>query len=691
MKVVYCLLVRFAFFVPLCYSQNPEGVVLRIDTIPIAQVAAQGNVSDSLIEELKKTSSDWVHFNIYNDLGDFFHSFSLFDSAMYFYERADEIAKRNDQSLLDALCVTKIAFCTMFSQGAVQAFDTIQKGFDLLEDRKIFNGKYWKFNKISPQILKLSVLGWLNWLMGHLQRDQLNNINESIRYFHQGRKLALSAKDSLLLGFCNGSIIYSFIRGNRPDSALTYGQAVEQIATYSINNDIFRYIRVRPDKEPFYLKDIGIAYLKMNNKPAFLKYLWMSIDFANEEGYRDPLSECYRTLTEYYLLEKDKDSSFYYAKKNQQYNSDTKVYENLYKAYELKNEPDSVSKYMKLTLSGLNESDEYQLETNKEIQRISFQKQLQLQALEKEKIKNEGKLKSFSIAALILVFSIIGFLLYRSGHRQRKARAIIEQSYRQLKATQSQLVQSEKMASLGELTAGIAHEIQNPLNFVNNFSDVNQELLAELKDEAGKGNLDEVKAIANNVIENEQKINHHGKRADAIVRGMLQHSRTSSGQKEPTDINKLADEYLRLVYQGFRAKDKSFNAEVKTNFDNSIGKINVVPQDIGRVILNLINNAFYAVNEKGKLQAAGYEPLVVVGTKKLYDKVEIRIKDNGIGITSKNLDKIFQPFFTTKPTGQGTGLGLSLSYDIIKSHGGELKVETKENEGAEFIIHMPAQ
>ncbi len=277
----------------------------------------------------------------------------------------------------------------------------------------------------------------------------------------------------------------------------------------------------------------------------------------------------------------------------------------------------------------------------------------------------------------------------------------LNESLEHLKATQSQLIQSEKMASLGELTAGIAHEIQNPLNFVNNFSEVNKELIAEMRDEIAKGNYDEVNVLAKDVEENEEKINHHGKRADAIVKGMLQHSRPTSSQKEPTDINALADEYLRLSYHGLRAKDKTFNATLQTDFDQNIGKINVVPQDLGRVLLNLYNNAFYAVTEKknaSNLRQAQsglnsaeqqYEPTVSVSTKRVSDKIEIRVKDNGNGIPQKVVDKIFQPFFTTKPTGQGTGLGLSLSYDIIKAHGGEIKVETKEGEGAEFIIQLP--
>ncbi len=265
----------------------------------------------------------------------------------------------------------------------------------------------------------------------------------------------------------------------------------------------------------------------------------------------------------------------------------------------------------------------------------------------------------------------------------------IENTLTKLRETQSQLIQSEKMASLGELTAGIAHEIQNPLNFVNNFSEVNKELLEELKDEADKRNINEVKSIADDVIENSEKINHHGKRADAIVKGMLQHSRQTLGVKEPTDINALCDEYLRLSYHGLRAKDKSFNADFKTDFDNSIGKINIISQDIGRVLLNLYNNAFYVVVEKMKAGNKDYQPTVSVSTKKTGDKILISVNDNGNGISQSLVDKIFQPFFTTKPTGQGTGLGLSLSYDIVKAHGGEINVETRERDGSKFLVILP--
>lgn len=312
-----------------------------------------------------------------------------------------------------------------------------------------------------------------------------------------------------------------------------------------------------------------------------------------------------------------------------------------------------------------------------------------------------NRLRWIVVFAGLTSLLVIAFILFRSNRQKQKANLLlnaqkqqIEKTLAELTSTQKQLIQSEKMASLGELTAGIAHEIQNPLNFVNNFSEVSNELVDEMNIELNKGDIEEAKAISADIKQNLEKINHHGKRADAIVKGMLQHSRKSEGIKELTDINALCDEYLRLSYHGLRAKDKNFNATLKTDFDKSIGKINIVSQDIGRVFLNLYNNAFYAVNEKKKSHelssaAVVYEPMVSVITKKKDDKIVITIQDNSNGIPQNIIDKIFQPFFTTKPTGQGTGLGLSLSYDIIKAHGGEIKAETKECEGSEFIIELP--
>jgi signal transduction histidine kinase len=280
-------------------------------------------------------------------------------------------------------------------------------------------------------------------------------------------------------------------------------------------------------------------------------------------------------------------------------------------------------------------------------------------------------------------------LLEETIQELEQKRKAVEKTLAELKAAQDQLIQSEKMASLGELTAGIAHEIQNPLNFVNNFSEVSAELLDEMKEELQNGDLEEVIAIADDIRRNLEKITHHGKRADGIVKGMLQHSRSSDGTKAPTDLNTLVDEYLRLAYHGMRARDKSFNAALETDYDPEVPQVTLVPQDIGRVLLNLLTNAFYAVNEKKAQDPEGYQPLVSLKTKGTSSGVEISVLDNGNGIPEKIKAKIFQPFFTTKPTGQGTGLGLSLSYDVIKAHGGSISLESHEGKGTEFVIKLP--
>jgi signal transduction histidine kinase len=401
---------------------------------------------------------------------------------------------------------------------------------------------------------------------------------------------------------------------------------------------------------------------------------------------------------------KELDSVIYYAKMVNE-SSDPKrethywlnSINNIAQAYKLKGNMDSTLKYTEY-FHHVKDSI-FSRDKDRAVQNIGFNEKLKQQELISAQNKFKSRLQLYVfIAGLLVLLLIIGILWHNTLEKQ-KAKSKIEKAYSELKNTQSQLIQSEKMASLGELTAGIAHEIQNPLNFVNNFSEVNSELIDELGEEVDKGNLDEVKIIAKDIRENEQKINFHGKRADAIVKGMLQHSHSSSGVKEPTDINALADEYLRLAYHGLRAKDNSFNATMKTDFDKTIGKINIIPQDIGRVVLNLITNAFYAVNEKAtSAEASGdaraedtkYEPTVTVSTKKESDKFIVSVEDNGNGIPDSVKKKIFQPFFTTKPTGQGTGLGLSMSHDIVtKGHGGVLKVASKEGEGTTFTVALP--
>ena len=468
--------------------------------------------------------------------------------------------------------------------------------------------------------------------------------------------------------------------------------------------------------------DIADAYVKLGNIPLALEYAFTARDIAKKIGDIEGEAWIAGILGKAYLAKNNPDSALYFAipglttaRKTGTLEFMRDNCEVLAKAYAQKKDFANAFNYQALFYnyrdSMLNEEVRNKgnlLQYNYDLEK----KQAQIAALSQQK-----KMQRFFLTATLIVLVmiiILAIVLYRNNRQKHNANILLssqkdliekqrnetDKTLQLLQQTQAYLIQSEKMASLGELTAGIAHEIQNPLNFVNNFSELNKELLIEMKDEIDKGNMNEVKVIANNVIDNQEKINHHGKRADTIVKGMLQHSRSNTGVKEPTNINKLIEEYSRLAYHGLRAKDKSFSATLQTTYDETIENINVISQDIGRVILNLVTNALHAVTEKNaSASSAGqkYEPTVSISTKLLKDplgdggnnKIEIRVRDNGNGIPQRILDKIFQPFFTTKPTGQGTGLGLSLAYDIVKAHGGELSVETKEQEESVFIIQLP--
>ncbi len=353
----------------------------------------------------------------------------------------------------------------------------------------------------------------------------------------------------------------------------------------------------------------------------------------------------------------------------------------------------------------VNRADEERRMADAEIRLVLAKSEKLIARLEQDQFRSEQQNKTqklwiFSITGALLSTLLIIYILYRGNKRKEKTNTIlnsqkreIESTLEKLKSTQQQLIHSEKMASLGSLTAGIAHEIQNPLNFVNNFSELNEELASELLDAVQDGDWEEVREISKSIVENENKIKHHGKRAEGIVKSMLQHSRANPDSREPTNLNVLADEYFRLAYHGLRAKDKSFSARMETDFAEDLPDVEVVPQSIGRVLLNLITNAFYAVSERNNLGTDDYFPTVGISSERKStdqgDYVEIRVADNGNGIQAENLDKIFQPFFSTKPTGEGTGLGLSLSYDIVKAHGGDLKVESERGKGTVFTILIP--
>jgi two-component system, NtrC family, sensor kinase len=473
------------------------------------------------------------------------------------------------------------------------------------------------------------------------------------------------------------------------------------------------------DSASFYLKkalnyppNLGIGWIKLMNGKLYaktgqidsaLKYYWESQVALQKSGDQKDLAQVYISLAEIYLQTGHTDSAVFYGNQGLNISKQFRLNKELLQSclllgnvYEKTDTRNALAYYKEaMTIR----DSLYNQERLRTVFSYQFNEEIRKQEISHIEQQLKNKNRTYMLLALLSVFLLFAvFLVYNNNRKQKvnsllkHQKAEIESTLATLKETQSQLIQQEKMASLGELTAGIAHEIQNPLNFVNNFSEVNKELIEELKIEQKKESRDYTNEneILTNLEQNLEKINQHGKRAEAIVKGMLQHSKAGMGNKELTDINALGNEYFRLCYNGLRSKDKSFNVTMQTVFDERIGKINIVPQDIGRVLLNLFGNAFYSVNEKKKKEGEKYEPIVSLSTKLTGNKIEIRIKDNGNGIPEQVLNKIFQPFFTTKPTGQGTGLGLSLSYDIVtKQHDGTIKAESREGEYAEFIIVLP--
>ncbi len=530
---------------------------------------------------------------------------------------------------------------------------------------------------------------------------------QALKYHFASLKLREETGDKagIAYSYNNIGIIY--------DDQANYPEALKyHLAALKISEEI-------GDKRgvAFSYNNIGLIYMHQGDNNKALEYFSDCLKITEEIGDNSSMADALINIGSVYINQKKNSDASFYLNKGLLIAKDIGSLDYIKSSYEGLAKVDSAQGNFKQALehyklyityrdSIFNEENTKKLVQSQ--MQYEFDKKESLAKAEQEKkdIVSERKKNRqyFAIALLgilVLAVVIIALIQWRNNKQKQSAntllanqKAELESTLSELQSTQAQLIHAEKMASLGELTAGIAHEIQNPLNFVNNFSEVSNELVIEMNEELDRGDIEEAKVIASDIKQNLEKILHHGKRADAIVKGMLQHSRTSTGQKELTDINALADEYLRLSYHGLRAKDKSFNADFITDLDENLPEINVIPQDIGRVLLNLINNAFYAVSMRNlsgspNLTAFDYKPTVIVSTKNHGSHIEIRVKDNGNGIPQKILDKIFQPFFTTKPTGQGTGLGLSLSYDIVKAHGGELKLETRENEGAEFVIVLP--
>ena len=627
------------------------------------------------------------------------------DTALYYAEQNLKLARANNRKLAEAASLVIKGYQLLHQGKYAASLESLLLAFKIGNDAGDNTEETWPLVSIepSPGKSRLLILAITHHMFGLLM-EQTQNTDQQIFHFNEALRIAKQIGNSNrhLLAAMNLGNSYLLI-GNL-DSALGFAKDADRISQKASLHKYRGYI----------LSVIGDIYMKKGDRALAKTYYYEGLKSASEQENLGSVARNNIRLINCFAAEGKKDSLLIYALKNVDIvrslgtvvgqgglpNNIASAYENVSLGYQLNGRFDSAFKYQGLALIAKDSLYKERIKNLADFQNMSFDKQLRLQNLEKEKIANDNKIRTYVLLAGIVVLLLVAVFFYMNDRQKHKAKIKIEQAYNDLKATQQQLIQSEKMASLGELTAGIAHEIQNPLNFVNNFSDVNGELIGELVEEVDKGNKEDVKSIAGDIKGNSEKISYHGKRADAIVKGMLQHSRTGSGQKEPTDINLLAEEYLRLAYHGLRAKDsrdavhKPFNATTTTAFDTSIGKINVVPQDIGRVLLNLVTNAFYTVNEKAKQDIAGYVPTVSISTKKTGHKpdyrVEIKVTDNGNGIPKNIIDKIFQPFFTTKPTGQGTGLGLSLAYDIVtKGHGGDLKVESTEGKGSTFTVTLP--
>ena len=659
---------------------------------PCVVTAQDAQYLDSLNYVLQHTANDTIKMDTYRKMGFYLQNGKL-DSALYCQQQQLAFAKKLNMKLYEADAYEQIGYVLLQQMDLSKALENYNQALKIAsEPNSAENGwgyANFSFSK-SPVDARLSIIGMIHFELSMLYNASRMFDEEKLQ-LHEALKIGKKLHNQKILSLTTRNIGMLFANNNQPDSALYYYQK----ALFQYKNSPYQ-----TGLGDNYRK-IGRIYLVKQQNDSAKVNCRKAINAYTRNNVLIGLSAGYLALGKVFLAMDQRDSALYYSLKGTALADSIhyKIYEangytQLSSIYELINESD-------LALNALKKGKSLQDSLNNayvnkliQVQNTGFQERLRLKKIADNQAAYQNRMKMIGLIVVLAIIFIIALLLYRNNRQKKKTNKVLKQTLSDLKATQAQLIQAEKMASLGELTAGIAHEIQNPLNFINNFSEVSTELLEDLNEEIKKGNIEEVNSLKADIVQNLEKILHHGKRADGIVKGMLQHSRGSSGEKVVTDINALADEYLRLSYHGLRAKDKSFNADFKLEADKSLPKIEVVPQDIGRVLLNLINNAFYAVSEKAKNGMKDFKPEVVVSTRQLTPPsggrgVEISVKDNGAGIPESVNEKIFQPFFTTKPTGSGTGLGLSLSYDMVKAHGGDIKVNSKDGEGTEFIIQLP--
>ena len=666
--------------------------------VSVTTVAQQAYI-DSFRREVKLTNNDTSRLILLRNIARSYSEINP-DSSFLYAEGSLKIARKLNLRLDEASALREMGYALLNRANYPRSLQILLTSMAILEnpksEQRVLVGKFpgddeLMYRTASPHLQRLSELAFLHQIMGVLYANS-NNYEKALLHHEHARHNAEMSGNVPLQSIINMTMARAYLNLKKVDSALISEQlAYEQV----MRTGFKRYLG------SVHL-NLGRIYAAKGNIPMANEYYRKSLVASQENGYFRGVVASNILLADYYFQKGINDSAFLHindaltaAQKLDVPELLLRSYKEFDRYYRLIGNNDSTVKYQSLIIK-INDSL-FSSKQRQEFLNIDFNEQQRVSEIEEARTAERVKLRMYALISGLAIVLFIVILLYRNSLQRKKANILLSQQKNELetalatlKTTQNQLVQSEKMASLGELTAGIAHEIQNPLNFVNNFSEVNAELIDELKTELEQDNKQQAIEISKDIRENEEKIIFHGKRADAIVKSMLQHSRSSTSKKELTDINALADEYLRLAYHGMKAKEKSFNVDVRSDFDTTIEKVSVIQQDIGRVILNLITNAFYVVTDKKQQHGDNYEPIVTVSTKKAGDKVLISVSDNGNGIPQKVLDKIFQPFFTTKPAGQGTGLGLSLSYDIITNgHGGEIKVETKEGEGSVFIISLP--
>jgi signal transduction histidine kinase len=651
------------------------------------------NRLDSLKKELRLASADSVRFLIAGKLS---AAHLNADSSAYYSKLADEIATRANHRINYANQLGSKGW-QLINQGEYAlAKATYDLAFEIAENPD--NEQFWRFS-IGPyaEEKRLYVLANLHFNYGHLM-GAAENRQQRVAEYRKTYQIASTTDDVLNSVYALAGLAWVHLQNSQLDSARYYIQRAIKVPPHLYNSDNYSTLNYINGSVAFQSRQYDLA----------LKAFLTGKDEAIKENSTVGLAINYLGLSKAYRAKNKLDSSYVCGlkalglfKKLESIEilslSPGDAYENLYELFQKKQQTDSALHYLELTKTETDKYHHRKLEQLANFQQVLLKEQAQLKDLEREKIQTEIRIRTYSFLITLILFVSIGALLYRNNRQKQEAntllqeqKAKVEQTLSDLRTTQAQLIQKEKLASLGELTAGIAHEIQNPLNFVNNFSEVSAELVDELKEEAQTGRTDEVLALAEDLTQNLQKIRQHGGRASAIVRGMLEHSRASTGERQPTDLNALADEYLRLAYHGLRANDKSFNAMVNTDFEATLPTVNVVPGEIGRVLLNLLNNAFYAVAKRAGQGESGYEPSVTLRSRSEKGHVLLEVADNGTGMPEAVRAKVFQPFFTTKPTGEGTGLGLSLSYDIVTNgHGGTLTVESTEGEGTTFTVRLP--